>query len=67
MNRSYNHIKYLVENNDEVIGIYKTLRGRPCLDLNQAGNHDVSQLDGKQRHAGFNYYEYDVPKFATPG
>ena len=29
----------------------------------QSGRHDPSQLDGKQRHARFNYDEHDVPNF----
>ena len=28
--------------------------------------HEANQLDGKQRHIGFNYFEYDMPKFGTP-
>ena len=40
---------------------------RPCLKSKQAGNHDANQLDGKQRHTGFDYYEYDMLKFGTPG
>ena len=27
----------------------------------------MNQLDGKQRHTGFDYYEYDMPKFGIPG
>ena len=65
MNRSYNHIKSLVDNNDKIESNQRHLRSR--LKLNQAGNHDANQLDGKQRHTGFDYYEYDMPKFGTPG
>ena len=32
-----------------------------------ANTIEANHLDGKQRHAGFNYDEYDVPEFATPG
>ena len=67
MNRSYNHIKRLVDNNDEVHKNLKTWRRRPYHKWIQAGNHDSNQLDGKQRHTRFNYYEYDMPKFGTPG
>ena len=67
MNRSYNYIKNLVDNNDEVQGNPKTWRRRSSLNFYQAGNHDTNQLDGKQRHTGFNYYEYDMPKFGTSG
>ena len=69
MNTSYNHIKRLVDTNDEGQSDYKTWRGRrPFLGLkfNQASNHDANQLDGKQRHTGFNYYENDMLKFVTP-
>ena len=38
-----------------------------CLKFSQAANHDANQLDGKQRHIRFNYYEYDMSKFGTPG
>ena len=33
----------------------------------QDGKHEANQLDGKQRHTGFDYYEYNMPKFVTPG
>ena len=29
--------------------------------------HDTNQSGSKQRHARFYYYEYDMPKFGTPG
>ena len=67
MNRSYNHIKRLVDTNDEVHSNLKTWSRRPCLKFKQGGNYDANQLDGKQRHTRFNYYEYDVLKFGTPG
>ena len=68
MNRFYNHIKRLVDTNDEVYSNSNACGGRWVI-LIQAGNHDANQLDGKQRHTGFDYYEYDMPKFtsATPG
>ena len=62
MKRSYhNHIKHLVDRNDKVIDI-----SRRRLHW-QVVEHDANQLDGKQRHAGFDYYEHDMPKFGTPG
>ena len=63
MNRSYNHIKHLVDTNDYVINI--TSISRPLHW--QVAEHDANQLDGKHCHTGFNYYEYDMPKFGTPG
>ena len=60
MNRFYNHIKHLVETNRYVSGISRPLQW-------QVGNHEANQLDGKQRHTGFDYYEYDMLKFGTPG
>ena len=65
MSRSYNHIKHFVDNNDYLQTNCKTWRRRS--KFNEAGNHDANQLDGKQRHTGFDYYEYDVPKFGTAG
>ena len=61
MNRSYNHIKHSFENNDIVNNIMARLHWQDV-------KHDVNQLDSKQRHAGFDYYEYDVLEFGTtPG
>ena len=37
------------------------------MEFNQAANYDADQLDGKQPHTGFDYYEYDMPKIGTPG
>ena len=62
-----NHIKHLVDKYDQVHSNYKTWRHLSRLKLNQAGNYDANQMDGKQRHAGFNYYEYDMLKFGIPG
>ena len=67
MNRSHNHIKQYVDSIDKVQSNYSTWRSLECLKFNQAGNHDASQLDGKQRHTRFDYYEYDTLKFGTPG
>ena len=67
MDRSYNHIKHLVDN----IKVVKNKTHRPgCheleLRLHQAHEkHGVNQLDDKQRHTGFDYCEYDMPKFGT--
>ena len=33
----------------------------------QDGKHGANQLDGEQRQSGFDYYEYNMPKFGTPG
>ena len=34
----------------------------------QYGKYDSKKLTGKQRHTGFDYYEYDIPKCgSTPG
>ena len=33
----------------------------------QDEKHNGNQLDGKERHTGFDYNEYDMPKFGTPG
>ena len=70
VNRSYNHVKCLVDTDDEVRSNYNTWRRLltlHSLKFSQAGNHDADQLDGKQRHTGFNNNEYDIPKFGTPG
>ena len=59
MNRSYNHIKHSVEN------IVNNIMARLHW---QDVKHDANQLDSKQRHAGFDYHEYDVLEFGTtPG
>ena len=65
MNRSYNHIKHLVNNNDIV-------KSSKQLPDNSEWVHDPNlkqqsnQLDDKQRHSGFDYYEYNMLKFGTP-
>ena len=38
-----------------------------CIKLRQAGNNDTNQLDGKQCHTGFDYYEQDMLKFGILG
>ena len=61
MNRSYNHIKHLVDNDAIIINSNGPLHW-------QDPKHKANQLDDKQRHAGFDYDEYDVPEFCTtPG
>ena len=65
MNRYYNHINHFVDTNDYFHSNANTSTLRQhCLwqDL----EHEAKQLDGKQRHTWFNYYEYDMPKFGTP-
>ena len=67
MNRSYNHIKHLVDTNDDV---QSNLNARRLplwlIQRIQQYKRNANQLDGKQRYTGFGYYEYDMPKFATP-
>ena len=43
------------------------LHFQPLEADNQDEKHDANQLDGKQRHTGFDYYEYNLPKFGIPG
>ena len=59
MNWTYNHIKHLVDTNDEVKS-----SNRHCR---HGDKHEANQLDGKQQHSGFDYYEYDMLKFVTSG
>ena len=66
MNRSYNHIKHFV-NNNEVVKSTKHRHG--CLELRWHQVHEkhgANQLDDKQRHTRFDYYEYNMLKFGTP-
>ena len=66
MNGFYSHIKHSVDTSDYyyVVKIQSILRlGLHC----QNGEHEANQLDGKQRHTGFNYNEYDMPKFGILG
>ena len=56
--RSYNYIKRLVDDNSII---------KNSIKHKHVGKHDTNQLDGEQRHTGFDYHEYDVPKVGTPG
>ena len=60
-NKSYKniHIKHLVDNNEYVNKIGRRLHWQIIV------KQDANQLDGKQRHPGFDYYEYDMPIFGT--
>ena len=67
MNGSCNHIKHFIDTNK----VLKSKEHRPgCLVdltwLRARDKYHAKQLDDKQRHTGFNYYEYDMPKFGTP-
>ena len=55
----------MVDSNDEVWADLRIIWQHSLVS--QDGKHDANQLDGKQRHTRFNYYEYDMPKFGTPG
>ena len=60
INGSYNHIEHFIDSNDIITSINGPLHW-------QNGKHEANQLDGQQRHARFDYYEHNVPKFAPPG
>ena len=60
MNRSYNHIKHLVEINDKSESYKNTLRRRRRIHFHQGGSHNANQVSGKQRHSGFDDYECDM-------
>ena len=60
MNRSYNHIKNFADNNDVLISNIQWLGWRK-LTWQHHPKHQANQLDDKQRHTGFDYYEYDMP------
>ena len=65
MNRSYDHIKYFVHN----IEVEKRIKHWPGGILPtwlHDPKHHANQLDDKQRHTRFDYYEYDIPKIGTP-
>ena len=63
MNRFYNHIKHFADRKD----IGKRRRRRIGLfRIRQGVKHDANQLDDEQHHTGFDYYEYDMPKFVIP-
>ena len=60
MNRSYSHIKHLLDSNN--------IRGSiQCPRRGHDEKREANQLDDRQCHAGFNYYEYYMPKFGAPG
>ena len=59
MNRFYNHIKHSVDSN----GVFNNIKGPARW---RDGKPEANQLDGKQCHTGFDYYEYNIPKFGTP-
>ena len=62
MNKSYNYIEHLgnTANYDWTWIIGGSSIGRKI-------KYGANQLDGKQRHTGFDHYECDMPKFGTPG
>ena len=65
MNRSYNHIKHFADSNKVIINNIH----RPGCVGDQTWpyvheKHHAKQLDDKQHHAGFEYYEYDLPMSA---
>ena len=67
MNRSYNHIKHFVDTN----AVVNSRRHRPgeCHKLTwhrDSVKQSANQLDDKQRHTRFDYYEHDMSKFGTP-
>ena len=68
MNGSYNHIKHLADSNEVVISKIQRpgfqCQGLACLQDHE--KHEANQLDDKQRHTRFDYYEYDMLKFGTP-
>ena len=66
MNRSYNHVKHFVDNKDVVDSKNHRHGCHELLWLRDHLKHEANQLDDKQRHTGFDYYEYDMPKFGTP-
>ena len=62
MNRAYNHITYFTDNKDIVKSRRQRRRG---LIHQDRVKHHANQLDDKQRHTGFDYYEYDMPIFGN--
>ena len=60
MKRSYNHIQHVVDNK----GVITSDRGPLQW---QDVKHDANQMDDKQCHTGFDYYEYDMMKFGAVG
>ena len=65
MNRSYNHIKHFADSK-EVLKSKKHRPGYGCLPIQYDPKYHANQLDDKQCHTRFNYYEYDMLKFGTP-
>jgi hypothetical protein len=65
MYRSHNYIKHFVDKIDNVKNINPSLPVHWLVGIRK--HDDANQLDDKQRHTGFDYYEYDMPKFGTPG
>ena len=66
MKRSQNnHIQYFVDTNDQV---NNTIRHNKILLQLHRGDEkpNANYLDGKQRYAGFDYHEDDMPIFGTP-
>ena len=53
----HNYIEHYMDTIDEEIGIISSI-------IVHNGNHESSQLDWKQSHTRFNYYEYDTLKCA---
>lgn len=52
---AYNHIEHSVDTSNERIGVISSIRSH-------RGKNEPDQLNGKQRHARFNQYEYDTSK-----
>ena len=66
MNRSYNHIKHFVDTTDYKKSSSDIAVLSPRCHV-QVANYGANQLDDEQRHTGFDYYEYDMPKCGIPG
>ena len=54
----HNYIEHFMDTSNEVKGIISSIR------VPNDANQQPSQLDWKQGHTRFNYYEYDTPKSA---
>ena len=59
MNRSYNHIKHFADRKD-VVKSQRYYAGE-IRNWMRDPKHHANQLDDKQRHTRFDYYEYDMP------
>ena len=66
MNRSYNHIKHLTDNIKVERSKIHRGNGLKRTWPQDCDKHHANQLDDEQGHTGFDYYEYDMPKFGTP-